>query len=94
MRQQRLAGSISLDWPLLQRSLTVWHSLTALPILEFQNCIIFLPAEFLHGWWPGFPFLEMSPFIGPSYKMAQGLKQTLTLYSIGEIVGHCFFSFS
>lgn len=53
------------------------YTLTPFPILEFQNCFIFLPAGLLYGSCPGFPFLEMSPFIGPSYKMAQGLKQTL-----------------
>lgn len=68
-----------LDWSHLQRRLAFNHfsTLTTFPILEFQNCFIILPAELLHGSCPGFPFLEMSPFIGPSYKMAQGLKQTL-----------------
>lgn len=71
-----------------------WYSLTTFPILEFQNCIIFLLAEFLHGSYPGFPFLETSPFVGPSYEMAQGFKQTLLtlLHHWGDL-GALFFLF-
>lgn len=41
------AGSISLDWSHLRRSLTVWHSWTALPIIP----LFFLLSFFSVGAW-------------------------------------------